>query len=92
VATQTKDEVTKLAESQAAEMNKTVLVLLDKLSKNAPAGSDAAVTAVKSAMAAANSAYANFTKVVKQATDVAEANVAAATTRVVKEARIKKVA
>jgi phasin family protein len=86
VATQAQAEVTKLAETRAAEMNKTVGALLEKLSKNAPAGSDVAVTAVKSAMAAANSAYDSFTKTVKQATDMAEANVAAATTRVVKQA------
>ena len=49
------------------------------MSKNAPAGSDVAVAAVKSMLAAANSAYDNFTKVAKQATEIAEANVAAAT-------------
>jgi len=92
VATQTQAEVTKLAETQAAEMNKTVVSLMDKLSKNAPAGSDVAVAAVKSAMAAANSAYDSFTKVVKQATDMAEANVTAATTTVVKQAGKKKAA
>ena len=86
VATQTQAEVTKLAETRAAEMNKTVSALLEKLTQNAPAGSDVAVTAVKSAMAAANSAYDSFTKAVKQATDMAEANVTAATTRVVKQA------
>ncbi len=92
VATQTQAEITKLAETQAAEMNKTVVSLLDKVSKNAPAGSDVAVAAVKSAMAAANSAYDSFTKVVKQATDIAEANVSAATASVVKEAGKKKAA
>jgi len=92
VATQTQAEVKKLTEAQAAEMNKTVGVLLEKMTKNAPAGSDVAVTAVKTAMAAANSAYDSFTKVVKQATDMAEANVTAATTRVVKETRLKKAA
>ena len=92
VATQTQAEVTKLAETQAAEMNKTVASLMDKLSKNAPAGSDVAVAAVKSAMAAANSAYDSFTKVVKQATDMAEANVTAATATVVKQAGKKKAA
>ena len=90
VATQTQAEVTKLAENQAAQMNKTVVSLIDKLSKNAPAGSDVAVTAVKSAMAAANSAYDSFTKAVKQATDMAEANVTAATATVVKQAGKKK--
>jgi len=92
VATQTHAEVTRLAENKAAEMNKSVVALLDKLGKNAPAGSDATVNAVKSAMAAANSAYANFAKTVKQATDMAEANVAAATTSVVKEVRTRKAA
>ena len=92
LATQTQAEVTKLAETRAAEMNKTVGSLLEKLTQNAPAGSDVAVTAVKSAMAAANSAYDSFTKVVKQATDMAEANVTAATTRVVKQAGKKKAA
>jgi phasin family protein len=90
VATQTQAEVTKLAESRAAEMNTSVAALLDKLSKNAPAGSDTAVTAIKSAMAAANSAYDSFTKVVKQATEMAEANVTATTASVVKEAGKKK--
>ncbi len=84
VATQTQSEVKKLAENQAAEMNKAFGSLLDSVTKNAPAGSDAAVTAIKSAVAATNSAYDNFTKVVKQATDMAEANVTAATATVVK--------
>lgn len=92
IATQTQAEVTKLAETRAAEMNKTVGALLEKLTQNAPAGSDVAVNAVKSAMAAANSAYDSFTKTVKQATDMAEANVTAATTRVVKPTGKKKAA
>ena len=60
--------------------------------RSLPAGSDVAVAAVKSAMAAANSAYDSFTKVVKQATDMAEANVTAATATVVKQAGKKKAA
>jgi hypothetical protein len=58
---------------------------LDKFAKNAPAGSDVAVAAVKSALAAANSAYDSLTKVAKQATEIAEANIAAATAAVGKE-------
>ena len=56
--------------------------LLDKYAKNAPAGSDVAIAAVKSALAAANSAYDSFAKVAKQATEIAEANIAAATAAV----------
>ena len=92
VANQTKGEIAKLVEAQTAEANKGVVTLLDKVSKNAPAGSDIGVSAVKSALAAANSAYDNFTKVVKQATDIAEANVTTATDKVVKQAGKKKAA
>jgi phasin family protein len=92
VATQTQAEITKLAEMQATVMNKTVVALLDTLTKNAPAGSDVAVAAVKSAMAAANSAYDSFTQVVKQATNLAEANLTATTATVVKEFDKKKAA
>jgi len=81
VATQTQNEVKQLAENQAAQMHKTFGSLLENVTRNAPAGSGVAVAAVKSAMAAANSAYENFTKVVKQATDIAEANVTAATAK-----------
>lgn len=80
VASQSQGEIAKFVEAQAAEFNKTLAGLLDKLSKNAPAGSDVAITAVKSALAAANSAYDSFNKVAKQASEIAEANFAAATT------------
>lgn len=79
VTTQTQGELTKLVESQASEFNKSVVSLVDKVSKNAPAGSDVAVAAVKSALAAANSAYDSMSKMSKQATELAEANFAAAT-------------
>lgn len=78
VASQTQADISKTLEAQAAEFNKSVVGFLDKVSKNAPAGSDVAVAAVKSALAAANSAYDSFTKVAKQATEIAEANFSAA--------------
>ena len=90
VATQSQAELTKAVESQAAELNRNVVGFLDKVSKNAPAGSDVAVAAVKSALAAANTAYDSFTKVAKQASEIAEANFSAVTTAA-KETR-KKVA
>ena len=79
VATGANAELSKVAERRVAEWNENFVSLLDKVSKNAPAGSDVAVAAVKSMLAAANSAYDNLTKVAKQATEIAEANVAAAT-------------
>ena len=85
LATQQQAEFTRFCEGQAGEMNKSLVGALDKFAKNARAGSDVAVAAVKSALAAANSAYDSLTKVAKQATEIAEANIAAATAAVGKE-------
>ena len=79
VATEANSELTRVGERRVAEWNENFVSLLDKVSKNAPAGSDVAVAAVKSMLAAANSAYDNLNKVTRQATEIAEANVAAAT-------------
>ncbi|HKW37567.1 MAG TPA: phasin family protein [Burkholderiales bacterium] len=78
VAAQTQGEIAKFIEARAAEFNKNLVSVLDKASKNAPAGSDVAVAAVKSALAAASTAYDSFSKVAKQANEIAEANFAAA--------------
>ena len=92
VATEANGEFSKVAERRVAEWNENFVSLLDKVSKNAPAGSDVAIAAVKSMLAAGNSAYDNLTKVTKQATEIAEANVAAATETVRGFAKAKKAA
>ena len=92
VATETNSEISKVAEKRVAEWNENFTALLDKAVKNAPAGSDVAVAGIKSMLAAANSAYDNFSKVTKQATEMAEANVAAATETVKGLAKAKKAA
>ncbi len=84
IASQTQEEISKIVEAQFSEANKNVSTALDKAAKNAPAGSDVAVAAVKSAMAAANSAYDSLTKAAKQVAEMTEANVAAATNATVK--------
>ncbi|GMU49524.1 MAG: hypothetical protein AMXMBFR31_17500 [Candidatus Desulfobacillus denitrificans] len=84
ISAQTQDEFSKLVEAQFAEVNKNVASTLDKAAKSAPAGSDVAVAAVKSAIAAANSAYDTMSKAAKQVAEIAEANVAAATNATVK--------
>src|SRR6185503_11870118 len=92
VATEANTEFSKVAERRVAEWNEGFVSLLDKVSKNAPAGSDVAVAAIKSMLAASNSAYDNLTKVARQATEIAEANVAAATETVKGLAKAKKAA
>jgi phasin family protein len=84
IATQTQEEISKVFEGQFAELNKNVASALDIAAKNAPAGSDVAVAAVKSAIAAANSAFDSMSKAAKQVTEIAEANVAAATNATVR--------
>jgi len=79
-------EVSRIVESQIAENNKKVTQLIDYAAKNAPAGSEPAVAALKNALAAANTAYDTFSKAAKQAVDFAESNVSAATAATVKAA------
>jgi phasin family protein len=77
-------EVAKVAEAKIAEGQSKFMSLVDTAVKNAPAGSENAVTLVKSALAAANNAYEGVHKAAKQAADVAEANFQAITNTAVK--------
>lgn len=84
ILSQSANGLTQIAEGQAAEIRKTFDAAIDQSLKNAPAGSEAVVTAVKSAIAAADSAYNNLAKAAKQATETMEANVASANAATVK--------
>lgn len=81
---QTKEVLGKAVETQLSDANAKVIQFVDKSLKNAPAGSEAAVAAVKSAITAANNAYDGLNKAVRQVTDLAEAGVTAATESVAK--------
>ena len=84
IATATNAEVAKAAEVQFADMQKKFMSGVDGALKNAPAGSENAVSLVKSAITAANNAFEGVTKAAKQATDMAEANFASLTNTAVK--------
>jgi phasin family protein len=84
ISAQSKEEFAKLLEAQFADFQKQSLALLEKATKNAPAGSDIAVSAVKSAIASASSAFDSLNKAAKQVAEIAETNVAAATNATVK--------
>lgn len=77
VTAETQAEFGKLVEEQVAEVNKQVVTALDKLVKTAPAGSEVGIATLKSAMAAANSAYENMSKVTKQFVEVTQSNIEA---------------
>ncbi|MCB6183819.1 phasin family protein [Leeia sp. TBRC 13508] len=61
-------EFAAFAEEEAQVFNRTIVSGLDNLVKNAPAGSDVAVAAIKSAIAAAGNAYDTVSKAAKQVT------------------------
>ena len=73
-------DFTKVFESASAESQKTVTELLETSLKNAPAGSEAAVTVIKSAMTAGNNAVETAQKSAKQAAQLVESNITALST------------
>ena len=78
IATGTGAEFSKAAEGQIVEANRKVIALVDEVSKNAPAGSESFVAAVKTAISNANAGYEQFSKTTKQAVEAMESNVNAA--------------
>ncbi|WP_333842131.1 phasin family protein [Pelomicrobium sp.] len=79
VAVQTQTELAKLAEERIAEANQALIAAFEQAAKTAPAGigAEAAVAAVKSAVAATTTAYDTLSKAAKQVAELAEANVTA---------------
>lgn len=92
IGNETGAEIAKIFEKQFAEGNKQFTAAIDELTKNAPAGSEGVVTLVKSAVNAANNAYEQVNKATKQAVELAEQNIAAATKVPARAAAAKKVA
>ncbi|MFZ4538888.1 phasin family protein [Propionivibrio sp.] len=75
ISAQSKEEISKLLESQFGDFQKQVSSLIETAAKNAPVGSDVAVAAVKSALEAANASFGNMKNIVEQTTEIAEANI-----------------
>ena len=78
IAAGTQAEFTKAAEAQIAETNRKVITLVDEVTKNAPAGSENVVAAIKASIGNANAGYEQLTKTTKQAVEAMETNVNAA--------------
>ena len=71
-AAATQAELKKAMEAQAAEMNGSAVASMEEAFKYAPAGSEQLVSNMKSAMAAAQNAYANLAAMNKQLFDTVE--------------------
>jgi phasin family protein len=72
-------EIARLSEAQIAEQQQQIADAIEQLAKNAPAGSESAVALLRSSLANASSAYDTLNKVARQAAEVAESNITAAT-------------
>ena len=62
-------------EAKVLEAQRAFNDLVDNMAKNAPAGSETAVAAFKTAVSAGNNALESVQKAVKQATDLTQAQV-----------------
>ena len=74
-AAETNTEVKRVIEKQAGEYNKAAVAALEEAFKYAPAGSESVVDNVKTAIAAAQSAYNNMAAINKQIYDTVEKSV-----------------
>ena len=77
IAAATNADLTKAVEAQVGDAQKSFMGLVDTAAKNAPAGSESAVSLMRSAVAAANNAIESVQKAAKQASDVTQANLQA---------------
>ena len=78
ISSQTGAELSALIEKQVAATQKQLLVAVDALAKNAPAGSDSVVNLLKQGVVNLNSAYDQIAQGTKQLVDLMESNATAA--------------
>lgn len=72
VVSQTQSELNGVIESSLKDFNSKVNENVEKAVQSAPAGSEVAVASVKSMVAAANTAFDQFSKATKQVIDLAQ--------------------
>src|SRR5664279_801372 len=78
IASEAQADFSALAEQAFAMYTKGMAAWVEKAAKNAPAGSDVAVTAMKSTVAATTAAFDQFSKATKQVVSFADASMRAA--------------
>ena len=89
LAHETQDNFTKSAEKEFQAGQRKMNSLVEEWTQNAPAGSDAAVHAMKQAIASANTVYETSQKAVKHAVNVAQTNLNSASETIIKAAKKK---
>lgn len=89
ISSDSQQQFAKLVEAQFADYQKQVSGLVEQAAKAAPAGSESIVAAMQQAIGAANTAFGNLSAFAKQFNEVAQANVAAATSGAVASGKKK---
>ena len=89
LAHETQASFTKSAEKEMQAGQKKINALVEDWTKNAPAGSDAAVNAMKQAIASATNVFETSQKAVKHAVEVAQTNLTNATSSIDKIVKTK---
>lgn len=84
LAHETQDSFTQSAEKEFQAGQMKINALVEEWTKNAPVGSDAAVQAMKQAIASASNVFETSQKAVKHAVEVAQTNINSATDTVMK--------
>jgi phasin family protein len=84
LAHETQANFTKSAEKELQAGQTKMNALVEDWTKNVPAGSDAAVHAIKQAIASANTVFETSQKAVKHAVEIAQTNLSNATNTVEK--------
>jgi hypothetical protein len=84
LAHETQNNFTQSAEKELQAGQQKINALVEEWTQNAPAGSDAAVQAMKQAIASANNVYETSQKAIKYAVQVAQTNLNTATDTVMK--------
>jgi phasin family protein len=79
IASEAQADFSALAEEAWASYTKGIAAWVETATKNAPAGSDVAVTALKSTVAATTAAFDQLSKATKQVVSFADASMRAAT-------------
>jgi phasin family protein len=89
LAHETQASFTKSAEKELQAGQTKINALVEDWTKNVPAGSDAAVHAIKQAIASANNVFETSQKAVKHAVEIAQTNLSNATNTVEKTIKTK---
>jgi phasin family protein len=78
VVSEAQSEYSRLAEERMSKFQATVSDTVDQAAKSAPAGSDVAVAAIRSQLAAATAAFDSFSKAAKHVASFADAGITSA--------------